>query len=84
MARGLRSAQLNVQALPRPDVRIEPGHLDINWTPHSVEASWEVVEAEVEYVPYRVSVSVNPYPSIEISVAQEENQSFPEEKKKKV
>ena len=85
MTRGIKHRQITLQAMPavRPNISFEQGQLEINWTPPSLETNWEVLEAEVEFIPQQVSIVMNPYPSIEISEVDEERNSFPEEKRKK-
>ena len=85
-SRGVKSRQLSLTSMPsvRPSIRYEPGELSVEWTPHSVSTDWEVIEGQAEFVPQQISVHMDPYPSIDISVVEEERIKNPEEEKKKI
>ena len=78
--RGQRTRQLSIQAMPQvaPHITFEPGQHNIDWEPHSISTDWEVIEGQADFVPHRVSIYINPYPSIEISVTDETEIKNPE------
>jgi len=73
-ARGVYTKQISVQAMPseRPQITVEPGSVRVDWVPHSIDMSWDVMEADVEFIPHQVNVDMETDPSIEISVANED------------
>ena len=83
--RGVRIKQPRMVTMPlvRPSITFEPGELNMEWTPHSVDTSWEVIEGQAEFIPHQVTITMDPYPSIEISVKEEDNVKTPEEDAKK-
>ncbi|MCL2747422.1 MAG: DUF6470 family protein [Oscillospiraceae bacterium] len=83
--RGVKTRPLVMRAMPsvRPQISVEPGQLNMEWTPHSVDTSWEVIEGQSEFIPQQISVVMDPYPSIDINVLEEERITPPEDEKKK-
>lgn len=79
IGRERRPRQFAAAAMPneRPSVTVDPGSVDITWTPHSVETTWEWVEGQAEYVPYEIYITMNPYPSIEITLEDGVELDFP-------
>lgn len=77
--RGVYMRQPTLRAMPStgPNIQVDPGVLDIQWTPHAVETNWEWIEGQTEYVPYQITMSINPYPSIEITVEAGDEFVFP-------
>jgi len=71
----LRQAVMVTMPAERPRINFEPAKLNISWKPHSVEAYWNRVDREVEYVPWEVIVGMKEYPAIDISVAEDAAQS---------
>ncbi len=68
--RGVYPKQINVQSMPDvgPSINYTPAQLNIDWTPYSVEADWEVIEAQIDFTPHSIDVWMDPYPSITITV----------------
>ncbi|MDR0380582.1 MAG: DUF6470 family protein [Oscillospiraceae bacterium] len=68
--RGVRTRSFGAVAMPsvRPQIMVDPGSMQIQWTPHTLETNWEWLDSEVEFIPHQVSIRMNPYPSIEITL----------------
>ncbi len=78
--RGVRMRTPTVVSMPqsRPQITVDPGSLDITWTPHTVSAEWEMVDGEIEYIPYEIQFSMESTPSIDITLAEGVEFDIPE------
>ncbi len=74
MERGVRTRQVTLRPVQKPSIDVDPGYVNITWTPHSLETDWEWVEGQVDFVPHQISITMDPYPSIEIAL--EEGSEF--------
>lgn len=70
--RGVHFKQPVVTAMPksRPIISFEPGEMQITWTQPRLEMNWHWIEAQVEYIPYEVNITMLSYPSIDIRLVE--------------
>ena len=68
--RGVHIKRPVIVAMPRsrPQVSFQPGEVNITWTQPHVEMEWHWIEAQVEYIPYEVNITMLSYPSLDIRI----------------
>jgi hypothetical protein len=65
---------LNISAMPKPDIDWEKGYLNIDWTPGNMRLEWDVstwVDIRVE--PHSVEIRLAKHPEIRITVKYKNN-----------
>lgn len=60
---------LNIAALPPPEINWEPGYININWTPGTFNMEWDVSTwADIRVEPHYVEIRMVKYPEVKIRV----------------
>jgi hypothetical protein len=76
--RGTNQKSVNIAAMPtrRPVIQIEGGTMNIDWNRGGVEIEVQLANAQVQYQPWSVTISVARYNSLEITIDDERAAAF--------
>ena len=76
--RGVHHKSVNIAAMPsrRPVIQVEGGTMNIDWNRGGVEIEVQMANAQMQYTPWSVTISVARYNSLEITIDDERAAQF--------
>jgi hypothetical protein len=76
--RGVHHKGVGIAAMPtrRPVIQVEGGTMNIDWNRGGVEIEVQLANAQMQYMPWSVTISVARYNSLEIMIDDERAASF--------
>ena len=77
-----KTSDLNMVAIPRPDLSWDPGNFEIEWTPFEQELIWDMPEpVNVQVQPHQVIIELEQLPDVKFRFVYVEKKDIPVKKK---